>query len=130
MKPTAAQHAIGALKLVSLHLDHPTVIARDVVRAASTEAIERLQAQTPGQVADLGPLYCALLAVTPRGHLPHVTLTLTPATPFGAVITDAHGNVVARQIGKTIDGLAQLIAASFPVGRGEPHNTGGLRDNA
>jgi hypothetical protein len=130
MKPTATQHAIGALKLMCLHLDHPAVIDRAVMRAASTEAIERLQAQTPGQVADLGPLYSALLAVTPRGHLPHVTLTLNPATPYGAVITDAHGNVVARQIGKTIDGLTQLIAASFPVGRGEPYSTGGLSDNA
>lgn len=130
MKPTATQHAIGALKLVGLHLDHPTVIDPAVMRAASTEAIERLQAQTPGQVADLGPLYCALLAVTPRGHLPHVTLTLNPTTPYGAVITDATGSVVARQIGKTIDGLAALIAACFPVGRGEQHSTGGLCDNA
>ena len=42
-KPTAAEHAIGALKLVELHLDFPTVIDRATVRGASREAIERLQ---------------------------------------------------------------------------------------
>ena len=130
MKPSAHDHAIGALKLVALHLDHPTVIDKATVRAASNEAIEHLQAQLPPQAADLGRLYAALVAVTPRGHLPHVTLTLDPVTPYGAVITNATGEVVVRQIGKTIEGLTQLIALRFPAGRGEARPTGGMCDDA
>ncbi len=127
MKPSVTEHAIGALKLVAMHLDHPTVIKPATLRAASLEAIEHLQAQQPPQAADLGRLYAALLAVTPRGHLPYVTLTLDPAVPFGAVITDAAGNIVTRQIGKSIEGLAQIIALRFPAGRGEA--AGGARDD-
>lgn len=105
------KEAIGALKLVSLHLDHPTTVAAPVLRAASQEAIQRLQATSTATADELGRLYCALVAVTPRGHMPHVTLTNLPATPYGCVITDAAGNVVDRQIGKTIEGLAALIGA-------------------
>lgn len=113
MKPSSTQHAIGALKLVALHLDHPTVVSPALLRAASSEAIERLQNHIP-HADDLGRLYAALIAVTPRGHLPHVTLTKDPAVPYGAVITDASGVIVTRQIGKSIEGLTQIIALRFP----------------
>lgn len=129
MKPSAHEHAIGALKLVALHLDHPTVIDKATVRAASNEAIGHLQAQNP-HAADLGRLYAALIAVTPRGWLPYVTLTMDPITPYGAVITNAAGEITHRQVGKTIDGLTQLIALRFPVGCGEAQPIGGPRDDA
>lgn len=112
MKPSSTQHAIGALKLVALHLDHPTVVSPAVLRTTSTEAIERLQNHIP-HADDLGRLYAALLAITPRGHLPHVTLTNDPGVPYGAVITDAAGEIVTRQIGKSIEGLAQIVALRF-----------------
>lgn len=113
------KEAVGALKLVSLHLDHPTVVGSRTLREACNEAIERLQATLPPCAEDLGRLYQQLLAVTPRGHLPHVTLTTEPSTPYGCVITDASGNVVDRQVGKTVEGLAAMIAARHPAGRGE-----------
>lgn len=127
MKPSVTEHAIGALKLVAMHLDHPTVIKPATLRAASLEAIEHLQAQQPPQAADLGRLYAALLAVTPRGWIPYVTLTLDPTTPYGAVITNGAGEIVHRQIGKSIEGLTQIIALRFPAGRGEA--AGGARDD-
>lgn len=112
IKHSAVHHAIGALKLVRLHIDHPTVISSELLGSAASEAVERLIARNP-HMADLGELYASLLAVTPLGHLPHVTLTRDAKTPYGAVVTDSHGNVVARQIGKTIEGLTQLIALQF-----------------
>lgn len=126
---SATQHAIGALKLASLHLDHPSVVPASALRGACAEAILHLQAAMP-HADDLGRLYSALLAVTPRGLLPHVTLTGNPATPYGCVITNAAGQLVDCQVGKTIEGIAELIrlrhsrtqAAPTQEGRGE---TGG-----
>lgn len=112
MMPSSTQHAIGALKLVALHLDHPTVVSPALLRAAAKEAIERLQNHIP-HADDLSRLYAALFAVTPRGHLPHVTLTTDATVPYGAVITDAKGNIVTRQVAKSIDGLVQIIATRF-----------------
>lgn len=103
--------AIGVLKLVGLHIEHPTVVSQRTLRAASDEAIARLEATTTAQADELGRLYCALLSATPRGHVPYVTLTTSPATPYGCVITNADGNVVDRQVGKTIEGLVAMIAA-------------------
>jgi len=123
---SATHHAVGALKLTRLHLDHPSVIPARVLRDTCTEAIARLQLNEP-HADDLGRLWCALFAVLPRGFLPHVTLTREPATPFACVITDATGNLVDRQLGKTIEGITELIrlrhgapsAARTAEGRGE-----------
>jgi len=118
MTTSATQHAIGALKLTSLHLDHPTVVPAKVLRGACSEAIAHLQANHP-HADDLGRLWCALFAVLPRGFLPHVTLTPEPAAPFACVITDGTGSVVDRQAGKTIEGITELIRLRLPAGRGE-----------
>ncbi|PAV48475.1 hypothetical protein CK486_08480 [Pseudomonas sp. HAR-UPW-AIA-41] len=119
-KPTAAEHAIGALKLVELHLDFPTVIDRATVRGASREAIERLQQPQDANARHLPALFCALFHRLPRGYVPHVTVTTDPQRPFGVVVTDPADNVVARQLGKTIEGLVELVAAQLPLaGAGE-----------
>lgn len=107
-----ANHAIGALKLAVLNIDHPGVISRSTVQSACAQAIGRLQSNLP-HADDLVRLYTQLLAVTPAGYLPHVTLTHTAPAHFGCVITDAAGNVVDRQVGKTTEGIAELIRLRF-----------------
>ncbi|WP_437881053.1 hypothetical protein [Pseudomonas sp. LRF_L74] len=110
--PSALTHALGVLKLVRLHVDHPSVVSARTLQAAADEAIERLNAANPHR-DDLGRLYAELVRVTPRGHIPYVTLTQDTTVPYGAVITDAAGSVITRQLAKSIDGLVQLIRTRF-----------------
>ena len=117
-KPSAIAHAIGALKLVSVHLDHPCTVSQETVRDVCNEAVQHLQGNHP-HADDLPRFYSSLLAVTPRGHLPHVTLTDDPPVNYGCVITDAAGNVVTRQVGKSIEGITEIIRLRFTAGRGE-----------
>lgn len=115
MKPTAINDAIGALRLGVLHLDHPTVIKAAVVRDANAEAIGRLEAyQGQPNAQELPRLYRLLISVTPRGYLPYVTLTTDTERPYGAVVTNQAGDIVARQLGKTVEGLAELIRLQLP----------------
>jgi len=116
-----ANHAIGALKLAVLNIDHPGVIRPSIVQTAAVEAIGRLQSNQP-HADDLVRLYTQLLAVTPAGYLPHVTLTQASSSAFGCVITDAAGNVVDRQVGKTTEGIAEIIRLRFtrPIAEATP----------
>ena len=41
------EEAIGALKLMQVHFDHPTTISKEVASATVNEAIERLQLIQP-----------------------------------------------------------------------------------
>ncbi|MCY1282781.1 hypothetical protein D9M68_341820 [compost metagenome] len=118
MKPTPIDDAIGVLKLTGMHFNNPTAIDAALVRDAAVECIGRLEQLTPQSMA-LADLYRALLAITPRGWLPHVTLTNLASHPFGAVITDEAGNVAARAVGKTIEGLTLNIRHRLPAGCGE-----------
>lgn len=115
MKPTSINDAIGALRLGILHLDHPTVIKAAVVRAVNAEAIERLEVhQGRPDVQELPRLYRLLIAITPRGYLPYVTLTTDVERPYGAVVANEAGDIVARQLGKTVEGVAELIRLQLP----------------
>ncbi|SDH48933.1 hypothetical protein [Pseudomonas panipatensis] len=116
--PNPIADAVGTLKLVGMHFAAPTAYPAEVLQSAAVECIERL-AGLPKEAAQLGQLYTALLAATPRGWLPHVTLTTDAERPFGAVITDEAGNIAARGIGKSIEGLVALVSARLPVGCGE-----------
>ncbi|MCY1363455.1 hypothetical protein D9M69_502180 [compost metagenome] len=118
MKPTPIRDAIGVLKLTGMHLNNPTAIDATLVRDAAEECIERLE-QIPAESLALADLYRALLAITPRGWLPHVTLTNLPSHPLGAVVTDEAGNIAARAVGKTVEGLALNIRHRLPAGCGE-----------
>lgn len=110
--PSALTHAIGALKLVRLYIEHPSVVSARDLQAAAAEAIERIEHANPHR-DDLGRLYAELVRVTPRGAVPYVTLTQDASVPFGCVITDATGSVITRQLAKSIEGLVQIIRTRY-----------------
>ncbi|SDF23238.1 hypothetical protein [Phytopseudomonas seleniipraecipitans] len=112
MSNSPISHAIGALKLASVHVEHPTALSGQTLLATSVEAIQRLNAAYPHR-EELGRLYAELVRVTPRGHLPYVSLEANDQAPYLAIITNAAGEVVHRQRGKTIEGLVQLVATRF-----------------
>lgn len=112
MSNSPISQAIGALKLASVHVEHPTSLSGSTLVASSRDAIERLNAAYPHR-EELGRLYAELVRVTPRGHLPYVALEAKDQAPYLAIITNAQGEVVHRQRGKTIDGLVQLVATRF-----------------
>lgn len=116
--PNPITDAIGVVKLTSMHFQNPTAVSARVVRDASSEVLHRLEAINP-EALHLVALYTALLAITPIGWLPHVTLTNDLARPFGAVITDEAGNVAAWDKGKTVDSLVAQLQLRLPAGCGE-----------
>jgi hypothetical protein len=120
MKPTPIEHAVGALKLASLHADHPSVVSAETLREASAEAIGHLQG-IPTVAIELGKLYADLLDVLPSNRLPFVTLTLDRERPYAALITTLAGQLVDVQFAPTCTGLVELIKSRQPqpAGRGE-----------
>lgn len=113
MNTSTTKQAIGVLKLVELHLDHPTVICKGTVRDACAEARQRLEACIP-TAAELGRLYAELVRVTPRGYLPYVSFQPGAQAPYSAKVVNAAGQQVTEQHAKSIDGLVQIIALRFP----------------
>jgi hypothetical protein len=65
------------------------------------------------QAAELGRLYAELVRVTPRGHLPYVSLIRDDKAPYAAVIVNSAGQLVTQQRAKSIDGLVQIIELVF-----------------
>lgn len=61
------------------------------------------------QATLLVELFNELVAATPKGSVPYVTLTNDPERPLGAVILGACGHVVCQARGKTVAGLVNLI---------------------
>lgn len=115
---TPITDAIGVLKLTGMHFNNPTAVPAGTVRDAAEECIQRLEA-IPEQAMALVSLYTGLLALMPRGWLPHVTLTTDPVRPFGVVVTDEAGNIASHARGKTVDSLVELLRLRLPAGRGE-----------
>lgn len=113
MTTSAPTQALGVLKLVELHLDHPTVISKSMLRDACAEAKQRLEANQP-HAEELGRLAAELVRITPRGYVPYVAYLQGCAAPYAAIITNAEGNVVNRQVGKSISSLVQIISLRFP----------------
>ncbi len=68
---------------------------------------------TTAQTADLGRLYAELVRVTPRGHLPYVSLIPGDSAPFAAVVVNSAGKLVTQQRAKSVDGLVQIIELAF-----------------
>jgi hypothetical protein len=65
------------------------------------------------QAAELGRLYAELVRVTPRGHLPYVSLFPGEKAPYAAIVVNAAGQQVTSQRAKSIDGLVQIIELVF-----------------
>lgn len=108
MKPTAINSAVGALKLVPMYLNHPTVISRSTLIGASAEAVALLEA-LPCVSVELAEVFRCVDAVIAEGQVAYVTPVKCPEYPYGAVVADAKGNVLAAAKGKSKEGLAELI---------------------
>ena len=108
MKPNAINSAVGALKLVPMFLNHPTVISRATLIGASMEAVELLEA-LPCVSVELAEVFRCVDAVISEGQIAYVTPVKCPEYPYGAVVADAKGNVLAAAKGKSKEGLAELI---------------------
>lgn len=108
MKPNAINSAVGALKLVPMFLNHPTVISRATLIGASAEAIALLEA-LPCVSVELAEVFRCVDAVIADGQVAYVTPVKCPEYPYGAVVADAMGNVLAAAKGKSKEGLAELI---------------------
>lgn len=106
--PNAINSAVGALKLVPMYLNHPTVISRAKSIGASAEAVALLES-LPCVSVELAEVFHCVDEVIAEGQIAYVTPVKCPEYPYGAVVADAVGNVLAAAKGKSKEGLAELI---------------------
>jgi hypothetical protein len=104
----AYTQALGALKLIPIYLNCPGVVSRATLIGASTEAIQLLESM-PVLSTELAEVFRCVNNVILEGHVAYVTPTNSPECPFGAVVADAQGNICAAAMGKSKEGLAELI---------------------
>lgn len=108
MKQNAITQAIGALKLVPIFVNNPAIVSRATMIGASAEAVALLEA-LPAASAELIEVFRCVNAVISDGLTAYVTPTRCPEYPYGAVIADSEGHICAAAMGKTKEGLAELI---------------------
>ena len=108
MKQNAITQAIGALKLVPIFVNNPAIVSRATMIGASAEAVALLEA-LPAVSAELIEVFRCVNAVISEGQTAYVTPTRRPEYPYGAVIADSDGHICAAAMGKTKEGLAELI---------------------
>ena len=108
MKPNAINSALCDLKLVPMLLNHPTVISRATLIGASADAVALLEA-LPCVSVVLAEVFSCVDAVTTEDQIAYVTPVKCPEYPYGAVVTDAKGNLLAAAKGKSKEALAELI---------------------
>ncbi len=108
MTLNAITHAVGALKMVPMHLNHPTIVSRSTLIGATTEALSMLE-DLPPVTAELAEVFRRVESVLLEGQVAYVTPTRCPERPYGAVVADAEGRLCATAMGKTKEGLAELI---------------------
>ncbi|MFL9674356.1 hypothetical protein ACXUPC_13770 [Pseudomonas marginalis] len=121
MKLDAINSAVGALKLVPMFLNHPAVISRATLIGASAEAVALLES-LPCVSVELAEVFRCVDAVIGEGQIAYVTPVKCPEYPFGAVVADSMGNVLAAAKGKSKEGLAETIRlklAPLREGHGE-----------
>ncbi len=121
MNQNAITSAVGALKLVPLLLNHPTVISRATLTGAAAEALTLLESIPPAAVELIEAFRC-VEQVIGEDQVAYVTPTNSPEYPLGAVVADKKGHIRAAATGKTKEGLAELIRLKLqppPEGRGE-----------
>lgn len=101
-------HALSTLRLIPVYLDSPGIVSRATLIGAASEAIEMLSS-VPMRVLELAEVYRCVNNVILEGQTVYVTPTNSPEYPFGAVVADAKGNICAAAMGKSKEGLAELI---------------------
>lgn len=108
MKQNTITQAIGALKLVPIFVNNPAIVSRATMIGASAEAVALLEA-LPAASTELIEVFRCVNAVISDGQTAYVTPTRCPEYPYGAVIADSEGQICAAAMGKTKEGLAELI---------------------
>jgi hypothetical protein len=108
MKQNAITQATGALKLVPVYLNSPGIVSRAQILGAAAEAITLLES-LPAATVELVEVFRCVDAVVGDGQTAYVTPTNSPEYPFGAVVADQNGHVCAAAMGKSKEGLAEMI---------------------
>ncbi|KQZ80672.1 hypothetical protein [Pseudomonas sp. Root562] len=104
----AYTQALGALRLIPIYLDSVGVVSRATLIGAASEAIDLL-GSIPCRTIELAEVFRCVNNVIQDGQVAYVTPTNSPEYPFGAVVTDAKGQICAAAMGKSKEGLAELI---------------------
>lgn len=71
---------MGALKLVSMYFNHPTIIIRATLISATTEAVAQLENPSPTTVEMVDVFHC-VDAVTRDDQTTYITATQAPQSP-------------------------------------------------
>lgn len=108
MTMNAITHAVGALKLVPIFVNSPTIISRATLIGATSEALSMLEG-LPAVTAELAEVFRLVDAVVLEGQVAYITPTRCPEHPYGAVVADHQGRLCATARGKSAHGLAELI---------------------
>lgn len=113
--------ALAALQLIPIYLHSNGVVSRATLIGAASEAAALL-GSIPSQALELADVFRCVNNVIHEGQTAYVTPTNSPEYPFGAVVADAQGHVCAAGMGKSKEGLAELIRLKLlppTVGHGE-----------
>lgn len=104
----AYTQALGALRLIPIYLDSPGVVSRATLIGAASEAIDLLDSM-PCRTVELAEVFRCVNDVIQEGQVAYVTPTKSPEFPFGAVVADEKGQICAAAMGKSKEGLAEMI---------------------
>lgn len=104
----AYTQALGVLRLIPIYLDSPGVVSRATLIGAASEAIDLLDSM-PCRTVELAEVFRCVNDVIQEGQTAYVTPTNSPEYPFGAVVADEKGQICAAAMGKSKEGLAEMI---------------------
>ncbi|MFJ4193971.1 hypothetical protein [Pseudomonas sp. NPDC089534] len=104
----AHSQALGTLRLTPIYLESPGTASLALLLGAANESAAMLDS-VPMRVLELADVFRCVNNVIHEGQTAYVTPTNSPEHPFGAVVADAAGNVCAVGMGKSKEGLAELI---------------------
>jgi len=120
MKQNPIDIAVGALKMVPVYFTQPGTVTRDTLIGITADALAAIGTIPPLDLA-LAEVFRAVDAVTGHDQVAYVTPTNNPGLPFGAVVADKDGQILAAATGVSKEGLAELIRIKLlpAAGRGE-----------
>jgi len=117
----AITQARSALQLVPIYLNSPTVVGRSTLIGAA-HAADIMLADLPSVTVVLAEVFRKVSVVAGSNGVAYVTLTKDAEKPYGAVVADEQGRLLAVAAGSSPEGLAELIRLKLqppPVGYGE-----------